>query len=558
MIKKFFLINIILSTAAMAFAQEKSAPATTQTENGQVVIQFQQNTTQPIKPWVVYVVHKIDVNKLLQRYRGNNNKVAVPDSMPQYSYNITTGAVIDETGHIVTRLVNLDPLDKEQNITIITGEGTSLPATFIGLDSPSGFAVLQAPSLKIAPSTAPAEIKQGKLVKILSTDVTQPLPTSNPQAPIALSPLIKSLNGEIDTTSPYTKVRGIMTVRSAKLFSRNDSAVVTSVDDQLVGLAQYAGVGRAYLFPIELIRSTIAKRVIDKKDSVPSGWLGVKGVSPFQLSSQEKAALGAEVKAGVVVKEVTAGSPAASGGILPDDVIVGFNDFNVISTGDLSQLLASSPSGSRVKLRMFRQQKPLELNVELGARPLSEQSFELMLWEPTVQAKSEAAQIDELLRRREELGAQLRSYSASPNSQEKTEALRELQLEFNQLFDRLRALGYTGNQISNVPDPSNVKNMQAAQTCSFNAGFTARVLTPQLAASWGIPSPMARTLYVIEVVKGSSADTAGLKTPDILLGTSKKVVTCAELKSQFASPQGNKTLKVFRKQQSLSITIKGQ
>src|SRR5215211_4385682 len=172
MMQKFFItIGIFLTTAAWVLAQEKPKPRTpTQQENGRVVIQFQQSTqnaNQTVKPWVVSVVHKIDAHKMFQRFQRSNSKVSIPDSLPEFSYNITTGAIIDENGYVVTRLVNIDPQEKQQTIMVITNEGTSLPATFVGLDCPSGFAILQVPALKLATPARAGQIEQGKLVKIL-------------------------------------------------------------------------------------------------------------------------------------------------------------------------------------------------------------------------------------------------------------------------------------------------------------------------------------------------------------------------------------------------------
>jgi S1-C subfamily serine protease len=556
MMKKFFLTTgIILTTAAGAFAQEKPAPAArTRQDNGRVVIQFQQNAqnaNQTIKPWVVSVVHKVDAHKMFQRFKGNRTKTLIPDSLPEFSYNITTGAIIDENGYVVTRLVNIDPQDKDQSITVITNEGTSLAAQFIGLDCPSGFAILQVPALKFARPAIAAQIEQDKLVKILSTDLTQQTTTNDKQAQVYLLASIKSLSGKIDTNSLYAKARGALTLRSAKLLSRNDSAVVTTVDDQLVGLAQYAGVGRAYLYPIELIRNTIAKRVIDKKDSVPSGWLGVKGLNSFQLSTEERAAFGGEIKSGVVVKEVTGSSPAALGGVLPQDVIVGFNEFDVISTGDLGALLASSPSGSKVKLRMIRNHNPMELQVELGARAFSEQLYEPFPQELSAQAKSESAQVDEINRRLDELGVQYRDYIGAAPSQERNEALGELTLEIRELQERLRLLGADRSYNPKSTDPG---FNQSAQTCTFKTGFTARALTAQLASEFGTP----KSLHIINVIKGSAADLAGLLAGDVLVSDSQKALTCAELETTFVKQQGNKTLNVLRKRQPFSITIKVQ
>src|SRR5215216_4468530 len=67
-------------------------------------------------PWVVSVVHIVDSQKIIERLRKNRDRVGVSGIAPQNVYNFATGLVVDESGHIVTRLANLDPEDKDQSI----------------------------------------------------------------------------------------------------------------------------------------------------------------------------------------------------------------------------------------------------------------------------------------------------------------------------------------------------------------------------------------------------------------------------------------------------------
>ena len=99
------------------------------------------------------------------------------------------------------------------------------------------------------------------------------------------------------------------------------------------------------------MRDTIARRVIENKKSVASGWLGVTGVNLFQLSPEERKVAGVEQRSGIYVKEVNADSPAAKSGLKAHDILVGFDSFNVTNTGELGALLSASPSGQPVKLR---------------------------------------------------------------------------------------------------------------------------------------------------------------------------------------------------------------
>src|SRR6202040_1997396 len=72
-------------------------------------------TNQGSVPGVVSVVRTIDLQEMVSRMRGQQSlRVGVAGSAPPYIYNITTGMVVDDLGHVVTRLSSLDPQDKNQ------------------------------------------------------------------------------------------------------------------------------------------------------------------------------------------------------------------------------------------------------------------------------------------------------------------------------------------------------------------------------------------------------------------------------------------------------------
>src|SRR5215471_2629873 len=242
-------------------------------------------------PCAVSVVHTIDVQKMIETMREQQKlRVGVAGTAPPFIYNITTGIIVDDQGHVVTRLINLDPQNKEHRLSVTTSDGRTLPAKLIGVDFATGFAVLDvaslnAISLKIADQ---AQLSNGAPVKILSSDVVQ----KSVDDKVYLAPSIKISQGEVLLDSIYSKARGALTLHSSNLLARRDGSVVVTPDNQVVGIAQYAGFGRAYLYPIEYVRNTIVKRVIEKKDNVPAGWLGVRGDSVAELPDADFLALG--------------------------------------------------------------------------------------------------------------------------------------------------------------------------------------------------------------------------------------------------------------------------
>ena len=127
------IIVLMLASAARAQAPQPAKPVANQSS----------------VPWAVSVVHTIDLDRMVELMREQQKlRVGVAGTAPPYIYNITTGIIIDDQGHVVTRLANLDPQDRDHKLTVTTGDGTILAAKLIGVDFATGFAVLHVASLK--------------------------------------------------------------------------------------------------------------------------------------------------------------------------------------------------------------------------------------------------------------------------------------------------------------------------------------------------------------------------------------------------------------------------
>jgi S1-C subfamily serine protease len=536
------ILILILASAASA-----QSPQSTQAQVNQSNV-----------PWAVSVVHTIDLQKMVDSMREQQNRrVGVAGTAPTYIYNITTGIIVDDQGHVVTRLTNLDPRAKEHKLTVTTSDGTTLMAKLIGVDFATGFAVLVVPSLNTTkPNIASAgSLVNGAAVKILSSDVVRRAITDK----VYLAPSITVSQGHIVVDSLYSRVRGALTLLSSTLLARSDSSVVVTPENQVVGIAQYAGFGRAYLYPIEYIRDTVARRVIEKKDNVPAGWLGLMGDSVAQLSDADAGALGLERKAGVIVRQVRPDSAAAHAGIMLSDIITRVEDFDIAGTADLQALLASLPAGQVIGLHAIRNHQAVELKAVLGARPLTEFPYQA---DPFAQVLQPGlSERDQLEKRLDELKASFYAYHKRSPSRETSEAIQELAMEIRQIYDSLRALGpETAGAPTRATQPAPgpeypsiyLTGGNLTADISFSAGFTARELTAQLATSLKARGGV----LISNVAKNSRAERAGLKAGDVIVGASERVLlSAAQLQVILSSEHGSIALKVVRNKEPLVVNL---
>jgi S1-C subfamily serine protease len=530
------ILILILASAAMAQAPQP-----------QPLI-----ANQAAVPGLVSVVRTIDLQEMVDRMRGQQSlRVGVAGSAPPFIYNITTGLVVDDQGHVVTRLSSLNPQDKNQKLTVTTSEGITLDAKLVGVDFATGFAVLEVasirpPVLKIA---APSRLLSGATVKILSSDV---VPRSSTDR-VYLAPSISVSQGHISADTVYSRVHGALTLLSYSLLARSDSSVVVTPENEVVGMVQYAGFGRAYVYPIDSIRDTIAKRVIEKKDNVPAGWLGVTGDNVAQLPAPDFDALGLQLKSGVIVRTVTPDSAAAQAGIMPSDIITGVDDFDIAGAADLKALLSSLPAGRTIKLRAIREHRPVEIKVVLGPCPYDEHIYFFGPFDQSFQ--SELSEREQLESRLEELKTQYRAYQKNPRTRDISEALRELEIEIRHIYDGLRALGPDIATPSPKPAPEyaggDFTREASTPDVSFQLGFTARDLNSQLAAIL-----QARGgVLVSNVAKGSAAERAGLKAGDVIVGARRGLMNAAQLRAFLSTRHGAVALKVVRKKEPLVVSL---
>jgi S1-C subfamily serine protease len=507
----------------------------------------------------VTVVHKIELRKKVAQLREQQNRrIGVAPSAPDFVYNIATGIVVDESGHVLTRLVNLIPGDKDQKVSISGSDGSTLPASLIGVDFATGFAVLEAPALKgSAPKQLHTEpIASGSSVRILSTNLAPKPVDSERGAKVYLAPSLRESQGQVLAGVLHSRAQQKMTLLSESFRSGSDSSVITDFDNKLVGMAQYAGIGRAYVFPFAYLRDTVVKRVVASNADVPAGWLGIVGDAVMRLPGTELGGLGLQNNHGVLVREIVKDSPAAAAGLLLNDVIIGVDEVDVVSTTDLAMLLASYAAGSEITVRAVRTREPAHFKVKLGAKPLTDQALALkFFW---ANEKSPQAEIADMKTRLEELGALYRSYNKAPASRERTEALKDLQLEIRYLQETLSSMpaprpAAPSEDIARMGLPGGdfVVGDPDARVL-IPAGFWARQLSPQLARHFDVAGGM----MVDEVLENSSAQKAGLKSGDVIVDAAgRPIFKLAQLQAVFAAHPVKIELRLVRDKQSVVVTI---
>jgi serine protease Do len=125
-------------------------------------------------------------------------------------------------------------------------------------------------------------------------------------------------------------------------------------------------IGIGFAIPIDLAKKVAEQ--LRKNGRVVRGWLGIRAqdVAPQIAGTLGVPRSGADV---AQVTEVADGSPAAEAGVKLGDLIVEFNGKPVPKSLDFPALIADTPPGQKVVLKIVRDKKETTVGVKIGELP---------------------------------------------------------------------------------------------------------------------------------------------------------------------------------------------
>lgn len=278
---------------------------------------------------------------------------------PQVRIGTGSGVIINEEGYIVT---NNHVIANADDIEVTLHDNRTYKATVVGTDPSTDLALIQIKekSLPSLPLVNSDDVKVGEWV----------LAVGNPF----------NLNSTVTAGIVSAKSRNINILRdqyAIESFIQTDAAInpgnsggaLVNLQGGLVGIntaiasptGAYAGYGFA-------VPSNIVNKVVEdllKYGVVQRGYLGVtiRGVDGNLAKDKDL-----EVTKGVYVDSVAENSAALSAGIASGDVILQVDGTEVNTAPELQEMIARHHPGDKVKLKLNRDGKEMEVKVELKNR----------------------------------------------------------------------------------------------------------------------------------------------------------------------------------------------
>ena len=286
---------------------------------------------------------------IISEFRGPSGNVTLNGKiLRDYSPLIiqdfsSAGVVLDDKGRVMTFLSYrwVDIQSENPRIEISGRDGQKLPGKLIGIDQRNGVAVILATEGKLRKTKVceTCESKDGASVLIPSAWDTA-------TARFGEARVVAS-GGGAGAPAP-----GALLAPYPQPLS-DISLPVLNRDFQVIGLmtgmdSMDAGV----IYPVKQLLDS-ARQVIKAGGNIRVGWLGI---------------MLEDAPSGVYVQGVESNSPAQEAGLVPRDFLVRYNSLPVENALQFIGMVQNSAIGSKAKIDISRQGKPMSLTAKIRER----------------------------------------------------------------------------------------------------------------------------------------------------------------------------------------------
>jgi len=270
-----------------------------------------------------------------------------------------SGFIISKEGIIVT---NNHVIEGADEITVIMSNQKEFKAELLGRDPKADLAVL-----KIDPGTTKlTAVEWGDSESIRVGDWSIAIGNPLGLGGTVTAGIISAISRDLRGSSPYVK----FLQTDASINRGNSGGPLFNIEGKVIGIntaiiSQTGGsIGLGFAIP-----SNSAKKIVQQlKDfgRTKRGWLGVQ-IQPVSKDFAES--LGLANEKGAFVSNVNPKGPSKKAGIEAGDVILKFNDIEIIKMTDLPRVVAEADVGSLAKVEVWRKNRKIIIQVELGELP---------------------------------------------------------------------------------------------------------------------------------------------------------------------------------------------
>ena len=271
--------------------------------------------------------------------------------------SLGSGVIADSSGHIIT---NNHVVAKADEIRVLLSDKRELKAKVVGTDPKTDIAVIKvdAKDLPILPWADSDKLQVGEYVLAignpfgLNQTVTMGIVSAVGRANVGIAEYEDFIQTDAainpgNSGGALVNARGELIGINTAIFSQNGG---------------YMGIG--FAVPSNMVRSVMEQLV--KGGKVVRGYLGV---SIQELTQDLAKQFGTADIKGVLVSDVLADSPAKRAKLERGDVIIEFDGHAVENPTQFRNLVAATPIGRKVRIKLLRDGKSRELDVTIAEQP---------------------------------------------------------------------------------------------------------------------------------------------------------------------------------------------
>ncbi|MEA5480182.1 HhoA/HhoB/HtrA family serine endopeptidase [Pseudanabaena galeata UHCC 0370] len=276
-----------------------------------------------------------------------------------------SGFIINKNGDIITNAHVVSGADK---VTVILKDGRQIEGKVIGSDELTDIAVVQ-----VKPDNNLPTVSIGSSANLQPGDwaiaIGNPLGLDNTVTAGIISAIGRN-SGQIGVDKRVSFIQTDAAINPGNSGGPllNQNGEVIGVNTAIIQGAQ----GLGFAIPIETAQR-IAKQLIEN-GKVSRAYLGIQMVTVdpnVRRRVNQDTEFGIQISEdkGVLITRVVDDSPAAKAGARRGDVIVRFNDKEILSADQVTQLVEDRAVGDKIRMEVKRAGQTVALNVETAQFP---------------------------------------------------------------------------------------------------------------------------------------------------------------------------------------------
>lgn len=289
----------------------------------------------------------------------NPNQGQGPERMRE-ARSLGSGFIISPDGYVVT---NNHVIDGADEIEVFLTDGQRLAAELVGRDDKTDLAVL-----KVDAGTDLPFVEFGDSDSAVVGDWVMAIGNPFGLGGSVTLGIVSARNRDIQS-GPYDQF--IQT--DASINQGNSGGPLFDMNGKVVGINTAiiarggSSLGIGFAVPVNLARPVIEQ--LSEFGETRRGWLGV-GIQEVTLDIA--ASLGRADTAGALVIDITPGGPS-DGSVLEGDIILEFDSKPIARMRDLPRVVAETPVGKAVPVKVLRNGEETTLDITLGRLEIGEQ-----------------------------------------------------------------------------------------------------------------------------------------------------------------------------------------